>query len=302
MKQITGVVTALATPLTGELNLDTGAFERLLEGQISAGVDGLFILGSVGEGPLFSRAKWEHVTAEAVRINRGRLPLLCGVSDNSIALCLERLHRAAELGAGFGVLTLPYYGWPGRVADGLGFFEAVAAGSPLPLVAYNLPKAVGCQMPLEMIETLFQIPNVICLKDTHGDLPAMLEVAQSPKRPEHFSYLPGNSGFAADLMAVGADGVVSTPANVYPKPFVDLLMGVRSRDTEKIKAAVDSLRSVVKLLAILPTAASAIKCALEVKGICSRQTTPPWPMASEEDMAEMRELLEEIDVVLAAKT
>ena len=302
MKKITGVVTALATPLTGDLKLDEGAFERLLEGQISAGVDGLFILGSVGEGPLFSRSKWNHVAAEAVRINRGRLPLLCGVSDNSIELCLERLHQAAELGAGFGVLTLPYYGWPGRVADGLGFFEAVASGSPLPLVAYNLPKAVGWQMPMEMIETLFQIPNVICLKDTHGDLPAMLAVAQSPKRPEHFSYLPGNSGFAADLMVAGADGVVSTPANVYPRPFVDLIKALKSEDADAIDASVIAVKSVVKLLAILPTAASAIKCALEVKGICSRQTTPPWPMASEGDIAAMRKILEAIDVVLAAKT
>jgi dihydrodipicolinate synthase/N-acetylneuraminate lyase len=147
-----------------------------------------------------------------------------------------------------------------------------------------------------MIEALFQIPNIICLKDTHADLPAMQEVAQSPRRPEHFSYLPGNSGFAADLIAVGADGVVSTPANVYPEPFVQLMAGIRRGDTDEALApVVRTLGEIVKLLSVLPTAASAVKCALEVKNICSRQTTPPWPMADEEDMVKMRNLLVEID-------
>lgn len=294
--KIEGVVPALITPFNDKGELDEQAFRNLIEHQIRAGVDALFIMGSVGEGPLMTPAMCDRVVQTAVEIVDGRLPLLAGASDNSVALCLARLERLASFGADYGVATLPYYGWPGRVQDGVEFFTEVAEASPIPLVAYNLPKAVGWQMPLEMIEQLFEIPNLVCLKDTHADLEAMVAVAASPKRPDRFTYFPGNSGLAAQLMRKGANGVVTTPANVYPEPYVALYRyhcEGKNELADRLDCAV--IQKTTKLLTVLPTAASSVKCALEAKGLCTRHTTRPWPMADDNDIAAMKALLREID-------
>ena len=259
------------------------------------------IIFQIGEGPLLLDSVCDDVAACAGASVSGRRPLLGGASDNSVARCLARLERLERRGVQYGVVTLPFYGWPGRVSDSVSFFAQVAARSPLPIVAYNLPKAVGWQMPVEAIEELFAIPNLICVKDTHGDIAKMEAVAASPKRPHHFSYLPGNSLFASRLYRAGADGVVSTPANLFPAIFVDQWR--RHREQRLDEAASidrDLMPLIVDLLGLLPTGAASIKGLLEVRGVCRRHVMPPWPEASEVDLRVMREALVKVDAAIAA--
>jgi len=287
-------VTALVTPLTPTGALDNEGFDRLIERQLAGGVDALFALGSVGEGPLVSEAVYDQVAARLVSRVGGRCPTLGGASDNSVDRCLGRLDRLAAAGVQFGVLTLPYYGWPGRAEDSFRFFSEVAAKSPLPIVAYNLPKAVGWQMPVELLESLYEIPNVVCIKDTHGDFGAMERIASSPRRPAHFSYLPGNTALAARLLTAGADGVVCTPANVFPKPFADLIRFHRAGRHDVVRRMdAELIPKLTELLNRMPTGAASIKGFLEADGICGRFTVPPWPELDPDDLSACRQYLAE---------
>lgn len=280
-KKLTGVVTALVTPLEANGGLDSDGLSRLVAQQEAAGVDGIFVLGSVGEGPLVDDGVYQEVLRQARSAVR-RSVLMAGASDNSVARCVRRLERLAEAGVEYGVLTLPYYGWPAGGARSVAFFAAVAARSPVPIIAYNLPKAVGWQMPVPVLEELFAIPNLVGLKDTHGDFALMAAVAASPRRPAHFAYLPGNSALAARLLAEGADGVVSTPANVLPAPFVDLWRWHRAGRQDLVaRLAADVLPVVTALLDLAPTGAAALKGLLEIDGLCRRHTVAPWPEMAE---------------------
>jgi dihydrodipicolinate synthase/N-acetylneuraminate lyase len=297
---IRGVVTALVTPLTAEGGLDAPAMERLIGAQLSAGVDALFVLGSVGEGPLLRDEVAQRVLDCTAGCNGRRVPLLAGASDNSVDLCVGRLIRLAAHGIDCGVLTLPYYGWPELIDESVEFFTTVAARSPIPIVAYNLPKAVGWQMPVPMSERLFAIPNLICIKDTHDDIEQMAAVAGSLRRSTGVTYLPGNSAFAARLFRCGADGVVTTLANVFPRLFVSLWR----RHLEGNVAAVDRIDTrvmpkLVELLGVLPSGAASIKGALEVLGVCRRFTVRPWPQAGDPELAKIRGLLNEVETRLA---
>jgi len=295
-----GIVTALVTPLTAGHRLDVGGMERLIGTQMDAGVDGIFVLGSVGEGPLLLDSVSDEVAVCAVRCVGGRRPLLAGASDNSVDRCLLRLERLAGFGVQYGVVTLPYYGWPGRVTDSVEFFATLASRSPIPIVAYNLPKAVGWQMPVEALERLFEIPNLVCLKDTHGDFDKMAALASSPKRPAHFAYLPGNSLFATRLIRHGADGVVSTPANLFPGVFADLWRLCQAGQWDLVEQMDRELVSpIVKLLDLMPTGAASIKGLLELRGICGRQTIRPWPEAGEAELSIIRAALAGADAALA---
>jgi 4-hydroxy-tetrahydrodipicolinate synthase len=280
-RRISGIVTALVTPLDATGRLDEAGLQRLLVRQEAAGVDAIFVLGSVGEGPLLDESDYLRV-AHAARAGVRRCTLLGGASDNSVARCLRRLELLASAGVEYGVLTLPYYGWPADEALSVDFFAAVAARSPLPLVAYNLPKAVGWQMPVSTLEKIFPIPNVICIKDTHGDFASMASVAASPHRPAHFSYLPGNSALAPRLLGLGADGVVSTPSNVLAAPFVDLWRWHRAGRKDRVaRLNAEVFPKLTGLLNLAPTGAAAIKGLLEIEGVCARHTIPPWPRMSD---------------------
>lgn len=297
-----GIVTALVTPLTVDLRLDVEAFDRLISNQIAAGVNGVFVLGSVGEGPLLPDDVCDEVVTRAVERIGAHCAVLAGASDNSVVRCLARLERLAKQRVQYGVVTLPYYGWPGRVSDSVEFFATLASRSPLPLVAYNLPKAVGWQMPVAALEELFQIPNLVCLKDTHGDFDKMAAVAESPRRPAHFTYLPGNSLLATRLIRRGADGVVSTPSNLFPELFVTLWRLCEAGQWARIEQLDQTLLpTIVRLLDLMPTGAASIKGLLHLRGICSRYTMRPWPEASESDLQTMREALVQAEAALTAQ-
>lgn len=290
---IHGIVTALVTPLTEDDRIDESALERLIERQLDAGIHAIFVLGSVGEGPMLTPEMSELTIRRAVDCVNGRVPLLAGASDNSVELVLRRLDMLARLGVPYGVLTLPYYGWSGRREETLEFFRSVARATPVPLIAYNLPMAVGWQIPPDVLEELFPAENIIGIKDTHADCAAMEQVARSPRRPKGFTYLPGNSVLAAGLWKAGANGVVSTPSNIHPKLMVALWDAHMRRDEaelERLSAQVSLLSSVLKL----PTGAAGIKCMLEMLGICTRRTIRPWPMANEEHRGQIAAIMAQV--------
>jgi dihydrodipicolinate synthase/N-acetylneuraminate lyase len=297
-EKLKGIVTALVTPLTAAGELDEESLGQLIDTQLSAGIHALFILGSVGEGPMMPDRLYQRAIPLAGQFLGGRIPLLCGASDNSVARCLDRLHLAAEAGARYGVLTLPYYGWTGRPADGLRFFREAAERSPLPIVAYNLPKNIHWDMTEDFIRELFQIPNIAGLKDTRNEAAAMESIAANPNRPKHFFYMPGNSALGARLFAAGADGLVSTPSNVYPRLFVKLWNACQAQQKEEAARLSEVIRTLCGILT-LPTGPAGIKCALELRGVCRRHTLSPWPQAGREEEGKIRQILDRVEVELA---
>ncbi len=292
--KLKGIVTALVTPVTATGELDEAALGRLINTQVAGGIHALFALGSVGEGPMMPDRLYERAIRFVSQALAGRIPLLCGVSDNSVARCLDRLHLAAEAGARYGVATLPYYGWPGRPAEGLRFFREVAARSPLPVVAYNLPKNVHWDMTDEFIRELYRIPNLAGLKDTRNETEAMERIASDPNRPREFFYMPGNSSLGARLFAAGADGLVSTPSNVCPELFVRLWNACQAGQKDEAARLGEIVKTLCGILS-LPTGAAGIKCALELRGIARRHTLSPWPESAREEEEKIHQLLERVD-------
>lgn len=291
-----GVITAMVTPLSARGGVDAKGLANLVEGQVSAGVNGLFVLGSTGEGPQLTDRMYREVARRASDLNQGRIPLLGGASDNSVRRCLDRLGWLAASGVEYGVLTLPFYGWPHSETHSLAFFAEVARRSPLPIVAYNLPKNVGWRMPASLLEDLCSIPNLVAIKDTHADLEQMIAIAASPKRPAHVSYFPGNSFLAGRLLAHGADGVVSTPSNIFPKPFVDLIQCFKAGRTG-LAARIDTevIALTAPLIGYLSTGAASIKGLLESRGICRRFTVAPWPVATNAEITSMAGVMKEVE-------
>jgi 4-hydroxy-tetrahydrodipicolinate synthase len=201
------------------------------------------------------------------------------------------VYLLAAAGVDAVVLTLPYYAWPHLEENSLAFFSTIAATSPLPVVAYNLPKAVGYRLSSDFLQRLWEIPNLVCIKDTHDEGDEMRAVASSA-RPTGCTYLPGNSALTIDLLRHGADGVVSTPANIMPEVFVEIMrLHAANEPAELERLEREVLPDVVSLLGLMPTGAAALKGLLALDGYCQPTTMAPWPEMSPARQVEARERL-----------
>lgn len=287
-----GVITALATPLKETGELDVYSLRRLVERQLHAKVDAVFVLGSVGEGPMLSHEYRAEVIRETCQVVQNTLPIYCGVMDNATELILRKLETAYKNGANAGVFTLPFYG---RLCDQAAihdFFAQVARRTPLPLIVYNLPKVTNVDLNIDDIIFLTSLPEVVGLKDTRDDLNQMIQVASDKRRMDILSYLPGNSSFASVLLTAGADGLVSVFGNIFP----ELMVALYRSHTQKNVSLRDVCSDIVKTLTPIlrhPSTAGGIKCALEIQGVGTCRTVHPWPSATKTDRIKIEKILTE---------
>lgn len=159
-----GLTTALVTPLTPDGGLDTAALERVIERQIDSGTACLFPLGWCGEGPLLP----DEVRAQMIRrtcaIAAGRLPVMVGVSEQSLERTLPMVRVAEEAGADFILATPPFsYEIPADLVRG--FFEVLARSTSLPLVVYENGE-IAVAAGLDNLARLRELPNVVGVKAT----------------------------------------------------------------------------------------------------------------------------------------
>jgi len=293
-----GVVVPLVTPLTEMETLDVPALRQLVQRQLQAGVDALFVLGSCGEGLLLTEETRMQVIRSTIEAADGAVPVYSGASDNSVMRVLEHINRLAETGTAAAVLTLPYYAWPDDQDCASEFFVQTADKSPLPIIAYNLPKATGSSLSLSTVKVLANHPNIIALKDTRDDYEGMRAVAQCPERQGRLSHLIGNSSLAGRLMRDGADGIVSTLGNCYPHLVEHLWQSHVRGDEGMVSKCTEILRDLSPIMD-LPTTPGGAKCALELRGLGRAVTVRPWPMPKPVHRQKIREIMQRADAALA---
>jgi 4-hydroxy-tetrahydrodipicolinate synthase len=214
-----GIVCALTTPFGSDEKPDLGALEALMDRQIEAGVHGLFIAGTSGEGPLLNRAERRRVAEGAVSKMNGSIPIIvhCGAADTRTSEHLAQ--HAAAIGADAVAVVGPYfYGWgPAHLYE---HFKAVAEAAPaIPAYIYENPERVGYSVGADLVGRLTkEIPNIVGVKDT-GDSIARLTLYLSLFNPAPEVYT-GNNVLVYPAMKIGARGAVSALANIVPGLFV----------------------------------------------------------------------------------
>lgn len=293
-----GVVVPLVTPLMETETLDLPALRQLVQYQVQAGADALFVLGSCGEGPLLTEEMCIQVIRTTVEAADGAAPVYAGASDNSVVRVLERINRVAREGAAAAVLTLPYYAWNGDQEYACEFFVETADHSSLPIIAYNLPRVTGSSLSLGTVKVLAKHPNIIALKDTRDDYEGMRAVAMCPERQGRLSHLIGSSSLAGHLMRDGADGIVSTLGNCYPH-LVEQLWQSHLRGSEEMVERYTRILTDLSPIMNLPTTPGGIKCALELRGLGKAVTVRPWPRPKPVHRQKIQELMQKADADLA---
>ena len=210
--KLKGIYTALITPFSGEM-LDEEAFKKMVEWQISEGVDGIVPCGTTGEASTLSYEEHERVIELAVNVAKGRIPVIAGTGSNSTKETIELTQVAKNLGVDGALLVAPYYNRPSQ--DGLyRHFKTVAESVDLPMVLYNIPTRTGVNMLPDLVARLAAVPNIIGIKEASGSLQQVADIFRLTKG--EFSIISGDDNLFLPMMSVGATGVISVVSNVLP--------------------------------------------------------------------------------------
>jgi 4-hydroxy-tetrahydrodipicolinate synthase len=246
---ISGSITALATPFAADGSLDLEAFGRLLDQQLAGGTQAVVVAGSTGESHFLEHDEYERLLAFAVKHVAGHIPVIAGTGEAGTAKTIAATRRAKALGADAALVVAPFYVRPTQ--EGLRrHFLAVADEGGLPVILYNVPPRTGCDIAPETVAVLRDHPAIVGLKEARGDAGRIQAIAELI-RPD-FVYLSGDDGSAHQAMLAGAAGTISVVANLVPEAFRALCDAARAGDAGRTAEIAARLAPLVEALNCAP--------------------------------------------------
>lgn len=225
--RFTGTGTALVTPFRHDGALDELALDGLIQRQIAAGIDFLVPCGTTGESPTLTREEHLRVVEIAVKLAKGKVPVLAGAGGYNTNEVIARARELAEVGVD-GILSVtPYYNKPTQ--EGLyQHFGAIARAVPLPIILYSVQGRTGVNIDPATVERLARIENIVGIKEASGNISQMAAILNVV--PEGFMVLSGDDAITLPLMALGGRGVISVVANEIPGEMTRLTRLASSGD------------------------------------------------------------------------
>jgi 2-dehydro-3-deoxy-D-pentonate aldolase len=295
--KLQGIVPPLVTPLRTSRELDREALEGLVERLIAAGVGGIFVLGTTGEGPsLDYRLRFELVERAGELIG-GRVPMLVGITDTALEEAVQLDHWARDCGA-TGVVAAPPYYFPVPQPNLLEYFRLLADRLALPLYLYNMPACTRSSIEMSSLRRLAEHPRVAGLKDSSGDLEYFREALSLREVRPDWAFLTGPEHLLAATVALGGDGGVNGGTNLFPQLFVQLYQAAREGldpRVRELQACVETVGKIYEVGGEFAGVIQGLKAALARQGLCENVLAPPLRPLSELQEARVSELLEQMD-------
>ncbi|MBM62460.1 MAG: 4-hydroxy-tetrahydrodipicolinate synthase [Acidobacteria bacterium] len=222
-----GCGTALVTPFTASGAVDEARMHVLTLRQIENGVNFLVPCGTTGENPTLSGAEQRKIVESVVETTAGRIPVLAGAGGYNTQTVTQLAADMQRAGAD-GILSVtPYYNKP--TAEGLyQHYQAIADSVSLPIVVYNVPGRTGCNIDVDTVCRLAELPNIVGIKEASADMAQMSEICRSA--PSGFSVLAGDDLFTLPLVAIGGHGVISVVSNEVPGEMSQLVSAALNGD------------------------------------------------------------------------
>ena len=301
--QLTGVVPPLVTPLTPEYDVDTASLARLIQYQLTGGVDGVFVLGTSGEGTFLTDEQRQVVLETTVTEVAGQVPVLAGVIDTSTARVGEHVSAALKAGVDGLVATAPFYAATHPAEIERHFTRLSAVAGETPLYAYDIPGRVGTKLPASVLTALGEQGVIAGVKDSSGQETSLRELVLSRREKglHGFAIMTGSEVTVDSALAFGVDGVVPGLGNVDPAGYVRLFDAATAGDATAARAEQDRLFRLFEIITVADrsrmgassAALGAFKAGLFLLGVISCPVTayPSIPL-NDAEIAAIRPLLD----------
>jgi 4-hydroxy-tetrahydrodipicolinate synthase len=290
MKEIKGLLTAIATPFDESGAVDHDAARRLAAYLLEHGSHGLVIAGSTGECPTLTDEE-EIELLRAVRAEVGdEVLLICGTGTNDTRHSCELTKRAAEAGADASLVVVPYYNKPNR-AGIEAHFETVAAAVPeLPMVMYNIPARVIINAGPELLGELGQIDNIVAVKQANDDELGPID---------GLTVLAGNDNTFLRVLEFGGGGGICVASHLVGDRMREMWEAAQAGDIERARQIDAEITPAYEATSVT-TNPIPLKAALAMLGLCEDRLRLPLVPADEEQRAAIRAGLDAAGVAVAS--
>jgi 4-hydroxy-tetrahydrodipicolinate synthase len=286
---IHGIIPPVATPMQANEDLDLPRLKWFLDRLIDAGVHGVFVLGTNSEFYALDEREKQEVIATAVAHVNKRVPVYAGTGAESTREAVRLTKMAQREGADGVSVIAPYFISPNQ-QEIYDHYRRIAESTSLPVILYNNPSTCGgLQIGVDTVARLAQVPNILAVKDSSGDLQNTMEYIRAV--PERFSVMMGRDTLIFPALVMGARGAVPATGNIAPALLVEIYNAFRRGDVQASKSAQMRLNP-LRLALALGTAPGAVKAALTMLGVSLGPCRAPVSGLGADKLPKMRAALE----------
>ena len=280
---------ALVTPFKGN-SLDEETYIKIINFHLENGTNGLVPAGTTGESPTLSHREHEKVIELCIQEAKGKIPVIAGTGSNSTTEAISLTQHAEKAGADGALIVTPYYNKPTQ--EGLyQHYKAINDKCGIPIIIYNIPGRSVIDMTVDTMARLFELKNIVGVKDATGDLNRVDETFK--KHGNEFIQLTGEDGLAYEYNKRGGVGCISVTANIAPKMCSDMQKFSKSQNNDEQKKAeeIDKKLQPVHKSLFIESNPSPVKYAAKLIGLCDDNVRLPLVTVLDETKAEVKKAL-----------
>jgi len=276
-----GSIVALITPFKNN-KLDEDCYISLIHYHLKNDTSGLVPAGTTGESPTLSHDEHERVIELCVKESKGKIPVIAGTGSNSTEEAISLTKYAEKVGANAALVVTPYYNIPTQ--EGLyQHFKAINDNCSIPIIIYNIPPRSVVDMSVDTMSRLFELKNIIGVKDATGDLNRVDQ--QRKKMGPDFIQLSGEDGTALEFNLRGGAGCISVTANVAPKLCSEFQEALTAKNNSNLLAKAKQING--KLMPLhkslfIESSPSPVKYAASLLNLCSDDVRLPLVKVTDE--------------------
>jgi 4-hydroxy-tetrahydrodipicolinate synthase len=241
-----GILPALVTPFTDDgKTVDEERLRGLVNHCIELGVHGVVPCGTTGEFVNLTTEEKKRVIKTVIDEVNGRVKVIAGTGASGTDEAVEMTKYAKDVGADAALVVTPFYLKP---AD-RGIYEhyfTITSEVDLPVILYNIPQCTGLPLPWQMVEDLAQIPNIVGVKDSSGQLSFILAVLEKVR--DKINVLCGHDEVVIAALAAGCSGAILASANVIPDVWVQIYNHVKNGELQKARELQYKVQKIARII------------------------------------------------------
>ena len=264
---------ALITPFKNN-KFDVDAYVKLIHFHMNNGTNALVPAGTTGESPTLSHKEHQQVIELCIKESVGKNPVIAGTGSNSTEEAISLTTHAEKVGANAALIVTPYYNKPTQ--EGLyQHYKAINDKCGIPIIIYNIPGRSVIDMSVDTMARLFELKNIIGVKDATGDLDRVDQ--QKNKMGKDFIQLTGNDDNALEFNKRGGVGAISVTGNIAPKLCSEFQkLSISKKENEKKEAEkLDKILQPIHNSMFIESNPSPVKYAAKLLGLCEDDVRLP---------------------------
>lgn len=286
-----GTGIAIVTPFHEDGKIDWESFSKLIQHWIEGQVEYMVVLGTTGESATVHGKEKQEVFSFVQKEVGGRRPLVAGIGGNDTNEVIEGFRNFDLKGYDAILSVSPYYNKPNQ--EGIfRHYEALNAATTLPIIMYNVPSRTGQSVTAEtQLRIAHECKNIFATKEASGNFDLISQIIKN--KPDDFMVISGDDPITLEMIAAGAEGLISVVANAYPLDYSTMVRLCLEGDFETARLLHYKYIDIIGSM-FAEGSPSGVKAYLSEMGLCKNTFRLPVWKVSEKHHGVIKKLIDSV--------